>query len=252
MFQIKHSFYLKKILLLFINFLIFLLLVFVLFSVIKKANLISGKNPISFKIIVSDILFGIFIYLKTSLDFVIYAGSFIKVNKKIKNLGAFITGTSIGNSAGVFLIIFIWAIVRNFKWFLFFAILVSSVTLFFLGSKNINEFWENYKKEAKPGKANEEEKLGNKSFKQVFISSLKLPFILGIDDFAGYIPLFNILNITSFSIGVLLGHFFLTSFILINEKPMRKVVSFKFFDLFGGLIFIAIATWGIVEAFSLF
>ncbi len=246
----------KKKLILFLNLLTFLALSLILFGVINIANIFNVQNQIIIKLIPVDILFGIFIYLKTSVDFVVFSGSFIKNHKKSSDLGLFTLGTSLGNGAGMFLVVFIWAFIKNVKILLALSVLIASGFLIFLGSKNLLTFLKT-KKILKLTwiKTSEETKsleIIKTSSINTFLFSIKLPFILGIDDFAGYIPLFNILNITSFSVGVLLGHFILTSLILINEKLLRRIVEFNVFDLIGGAFFLGIGVFGIIEIFNFF
>ena len=40
--------------------------------------------------------------------------------------------------------------------------------------------------------------------------------MLGLDDFAGYVPLFNVVNVFGFAIGVFSGHMVLNAFLYVS------------------------------------
>lgn len=230
-----------------LTFLAFFALTILLFLTINLINLINPKNAIIIKIIPVDILFGLFIYLKTSVDFVVFASNFIKKHREEKAMELFSLGTSLGNGVGIFLVIFVWSLIKNVKPLLIFSVLAASSFLIYIGSKNAIDFFK-----YKIASENNNIIPQTNSHLSTFLFSLRLPFILGIDDFAGYIPLFNILNITSFSVGVLLGHCILVSLILANEKLLRKIVQMRFFDLIGAILFLGIGVFGILHVFNFF
>jgi hypothetical protein len=78
-----------------------------------------------------------------------------------------------------------------------------------------------------------------------------IPFILGLDDFAGYVPLFNIVNVFGFSIGVFLGHAILLTFLFLSPARTTRVVKNALISVIGSIAFIVLAGWGIFEAFKL-
>ena len=51
---------------------------------------------------------------------------------------------------------------------------------------------------------------------KLLLFSFSVPFILGLDDFAGYVPLFNIINVFGFSLGVIGAHMLLNIALFIN------------------------------------
>lgn len=58
-------------------------------------------------------------------------------------------------------------------------------------------------------------------FWPLFLFASSVPFILGLDDFAGYVPLFSVINVFGFAIGVFLGHMILN--ILLYISPERTI-----------------------------
>jgi hypothetical protein len=95
------------------------------------------------------------------------------------------------------------------------------------------------------------EKKGPITFAQLFVFSFSVPFILGLDDFAGYVPLFNIVNVFGFSIGVFLGHMILNIFLFLSPKKTTEVVGNAYIALIGGLAFILLALWGFYESYKI-
>jgi hypothetical protein len=78
-----------------------------------------------------------------------------------------------------------------------------------------------------------------------------VPFILGLDDFAGYVPLFNIVNVYGFAIGVFLGHMILNIFLFISPQHTIKIVKNAYISFTGSIVFIGLAVWGLVEVFKI-
>ena len=90
-----------------------------------------------------------------------------------------------------------------------------------------------------------------RGFKALFILSLTVPFILGLDDFAGYIPLFDVVNVFGFAAGVFLGHMVLLIALFMSPKTTIRLVKNPIISFFGSIAFIGLAGWGIVEAAKL-
>jgi hypothetical protein len=81
--------------------------------------------------------------------------------------------------------------------------------------------------------------------------SFSVPFILGLDDFAGYVPLFSVINVFGFSIGVFLAHTLLNVALFIS--PSRTIVAVKneYVSFLGTLAFIGLAFYGFFEVFRI-
>src|SRR3990167_3904370 len=56
----------------------------------------------------SDVLVGLTIYLKTSIDFAIFMGNLMHANPGWKNRIAIEIGTAVGNASGTLIILAIW------------------------------------------------------------------------------------------------------------------------------------------------
>jgi hypothetical protein len=81
--------------------------------------------------------------------------------------------------------------------------------------------------------------------------SFTVPFILGLDDFAGYVPLFNVVNVFGFAIGVFLGHMVLNIFLYLSPKRTIQAVKNPIISLVGSIAFVLLAGWGLFEAYKL-
>ena len=75
---------------------------------------------------------------------------------------------------------------------------------------------------------------------------------MGLDDFAGYIPLFTLVNVFGFSVGVLLGHMLLTIGLFAFPKKTVEVVKHPIVLVVGGLAFIGLGLYGFWEAIHIF
>jgi hypothetical protein len=89
------------------------------------------------------------------------------------------------------------------------------------------------------------------SFANLVVFSLTIPFVLGLDDFAGYIPLFTIVNVFGFSIGVLLGHMLLTIGLFAFPKKTVAVVRHPIVLVMGGIAFIGLGIYGFYECINI-
>jgi len=86
------------------------------------------------------------------------------------------------------------------------------------------------------------------SFVNLVVFSFTIPFVLGLDDFAGYIPIFTFINVFGFTLGILLGHMLLTIGLFAFPKLTVKVVKHPFVLIIGGLAFIGLGIYGFYES----
>jgi hypothetical protein len=258
---------------------VFFLLGALFWAVIYLLNVISPSTPILLKIRWYDVLIGLTIYLKTSVDFAIFMGRLMTSNTGWKNRVAIEIGTALGNGLGTVAVLVVWTFFKEIEWLLALLVLVASFVLFELAYASLEHFssWEGgnkFKKYAylimdnglefaikftqpltKKILPDLGEKLkGSKSlpWKKLVFFSFSVPFILGLDDFAGYVPLFNIVNVFGFSIGVIGGHMLLNIFLFINPSVTIKVVRNEWVSFVGSVAFIGLGVWGLVEVVKIF
>ena len=89
-------------------------------------------------------------------------------------------------------------------------------------------------------------------WKKLLLFSFSVPFILGLDDFAGYVPLFSIIKVFGFAIGVLLAHTLLNIALFLNPEFTIKIVKNQWVSFFGTLAFVGLALWGLLEVVKIF
>jgi hypothetical protein len=229
-----------------------------------------------------DVLLGLTIYLKTSIDFAIFIGSLMKQYDGMKNRIAIEIGTALGNLAGTIAVMVLWYFFKEIKWLLGLMILLASLVLFKLAQTSVehvvevqddgheNDYHPAFVKTARfimkilnplnsfldpvLGKIIPhfgENKIKTTTFLGLLGTSFSIPFILGLDDFAGYVPIFSIVNIFGFGIGVFLGHTILNILLFINPRLTIKTVKNPVISILGSLVFIGLACWGLWEVLHL-
>jgi hypothetical protein len=224
-----------------------------------------------------DIAIGLTIYLKTAIDFAIFIGRLMSEYPGWKNRIMIEIGTALGNIAGTMAILILWDIFREIKWLMAIMIVIAGLVLLRMaeeGLEHVKDEAGNYKgplgqiakwieiilqkcnhffapvlnKIIPSTKIRENKKT---SYGALLLLAISVPFILGLDDFAGYIPLFNVVNVFGFATGVFLGHMLLNIALFLSPQLTIKAVKNPIISFFGSIAFIVIAAWGFVEAWHL-
>lgn len=235
------------------------------------------SEPISTAVRWSDILVGLTVYLKTSIDFAIYIGRMMDKNPGLKGRIGIEIGTAMGNAFGTMLILLIWAFFKEVDWLLGIMVLLAGLVLMRLAQDGVsfidtenqgyprlfrlivkklkwileswNKFVEPFLSKIVP--SHSLKAVTKNSLIGLLALSFTVPFILGLDDFAGYVPLFNIVNVFGFGIGVIIGHMILNIFLYISPKRTIATVKNPVVSFVGSIAFIFLAVWGFVEAYKL-
>lgn len=250
-----------------------------LFFVIRLLNLVPTGNPISLDWRWRDVIVGATIYFKTSVDFAILIGYLMRANPGRKNRIAIELGTALGNGVGTILILCFWVIFKQLHFLLGLMILLSALVLFEMAQSGLEHFssWGvkfgikrklyNFLKNildfilgfTKPLTSkilpNFSKTLsGERSLKwtALLMFALTTPFILGLDDFAGYVPLFSIVNVFGFALGVMAAHMVLNIGLFANPDATIKFFKNQWISFAGTIAFMALATWAIIEAVRIF
>lgn len=237
-------------------------------------NLIPSSEKIYLEIRWADVLVGATIYLKTSIDFAIFIGRMMAANPGWKNRIAIEIGTAAGNTIGTIAIIGLWVTLKNVDILLALMVFIASLVLFELAHSSLEHFanWQGQqgakrlafyalhglldtvKKVIDPVLSRVMPDLGNamqgKSslpWPQLLMFSASVPFILGLDDFAGYVPLFSVVNVYGFAIGVIGAHTLLNVALFISPKKTITVVKNEVVSFLGALAFIGLGIYGLVE-----
>ncbi len=271
----EDTFLKSQILPIFLTLVIFLVLVGVLYGQIFLLNKFTFID-ISTHLRISDILVGLVIYLKTSIDFAIFIGNLMRRFPGWRSRIAIEIGTAVGNALGTLIILGIWNFFRNIEWLLGIMIFIASLVLLRMAEDGL----EHARSGATPQAINNLIELLQKILFKVnsvfrpllqklipsmqvnedahmniwklFLFSLSVPFILGLDDFAGYVPLFSVINVFGFAIGVFAGHMVLNALLFISPKKTVQIIQNVYISLIGSFAFILLALWGIYEVFKIF
>jgi hypothetical protein len=249
-----------------------------LFYEIKLLNtLIVARDAIVPHIRVSDVLIGVTIYLKTSIDFAIFIGRLMSKYQGWKNRIMIEVGTALGNALGTMLILVIWDLFREVRFLMAGMIILAALVLLRMaeeGLEHIKDESGKYKVSFLGIERTFEKALsvinksvapvldrlipslsvrdnGEKGYVGLFLLAFSIPFILGLDDFAGYIPLFNIVNVLGFALGVFLGHMVLNIFLFLSPSLTIRAVKNPVISFIGSIAFVGLAVWGLIEAAKL-
>lgn len=247
-----------------------------LWSEIFFLNRFTGEDII-LRIRWIDILIGLTIYLKTSIDFAIYIGRLMDANPGWQSRVAIEIGTALGNAAGTLAILAVWAFFKEIRWLLILMIGLAALVLFKLAQDSLehakveDERYPRWFKRLVLGSDAVLEKFNNVfkfilrfvapnispqgaqnlKFWPLFGFAFTVPFILGLDDFAGYVPLFNIVNVFGFAVGVFAGHMILNMFLYLSPTTTIRAVKNPVISYLGAMAFVGLGLWGIVEVINL-
>lgn len=234
-------------------------LIAVFHGALSLLNRFPGIVPVLLVIRPQDVIVGATIYLKTSIDFAILMGRLMAAYKGWQNRVAIEIGTAIGNATGTIAIILIWALFKNIQLLLALMILVAALVLLSFAHASLDQIPNGKIADIlhkildpivrflpKFG-ANLDGKAGL-SWMGLLTYSMSVPFLLGLDDFAGYVPLFSVVNLYGFGIGVMAAHTLLNIALFLSPRRTIAVVQNAWISLTGTLIFIGLALYGILEA----
>jgi hypothetical protein len=257
----------------FLTIITFFVLVFLLYLSLSILNFFPLKSKVILVLHPVDILIGLTIYIKTAIDFALFIGALMHRHPGVKNRIAIELGTSIGNGLGTLAILTVWIFFKEVPLLLILMMVAAALVLLRMAEDSVQEYQMSniqypmtnffvpkilsilhafnklfdpvFSKLLPHPNANEQKQL---SFWSLFLFALSIPFILGLDDFAGYIPLFSIVNVFGFATGVFLGHTLLTASLFAFPKKTTQVVKLPAILLFGGFVFLGLSVWGFVEA----
>lgn len=255
----------------------FLVLSTTLYGLLLLLNKLPLRESILLDFRKQDILIGIAVYLKTAIDFAIFIGNLMHTNPGWKKRIAIEFGTAVGNAFGTFLILIVWTLFREVPILMIVMIFIASIVLLRMAQESLEEFLKQKNSFIKirmpvsllQGQLNfinnffrpilrffvpnlsltRAKKL---SFANLIVFSFTIPFLLGLDNFAGYIPIFSIVNLFGFALGTMLGHMILNIGLFIWPSLTVRVVKHPFVLIIGGVAFIGLGLFGLYEAFQIF
>jgi hypothetical protein len=249
-------------------------LIVILYIELLTINSLSAEN-ISLQLSWPAVLVGMTIYLKTSVDFAILIGRMMSKNKGLKARLGIEVGTALGNALGTMAVLLVWVFVKQVNWLLALMVFLASLVLLRLAQDSLEDIIRNGGDKAYDKIAKKLDR-GLKFINQIFdpllskiipsqalkirtvtgfgaliALSFTVPFILGLDDFAGYVPLFNVVNVFGFAVGVFIGHMILNIFLFAAPSKTIAIVKNPAISLAGSIVFVGLAVWGLHEAYKL-
>ncbi len=255
----------------FLTFVTFLVLSTFLYGFLLLLNSIFVQHQVILDFRKRDVLIGIAVYLKTAVDFAIFIGNLMKTNPGWQKRIAIELGTAVGNAFGTFFILAIWVVFKQLPILMAIMVFVASIVLFRMAQESFEEFLkqkDSFIKMRRPAYLLQSQlnfvnkifrpvlrffvpnlslKAKKLSFLNLVVFSFTIPFILGLDDFAGYISLFSIINVFGFALGVLVGHMILNIGLFAIPKKTVQIVTHPIVLIGGGFAFIALGGWGLIE-----
>jgi hypothetical protein len=211
------------------------------------------------------------IYLKTAIDFGIFIGRLMDKNPGLKGRIGIEIGTAVGNGVGTMAILLVWAFFKEVNWLLALMIFIASLVLLRLAQDTLEDAGDRKPfMLQKPVALLEKFLTGvntlthpvlsrvvpsqsirvehKKTLLALLVMACTVPFILGLDDFAGYVPLFSVVNVFGFTIGVLLGHMLLNISLYISPRRTIAAIRNPIIAVVGSIVFVGLAAWGLFEA----
>lgn len=272
--RIESSPWLQQFLPLTLTLVVFGGLITLLHAVILLFNRFPVRELVILEIRWYDVVVGGTIYLKTAIDFAIFMGRLMAANPGWKNRIAIEIGTAAGNAIGTIIVIGLWVLFKDIHLLLALMVLIASLVLFELAHGSLEHFenWTHTEDARKPlyrvtrafltltaritdpilsrimpdiGSAMKGSK--NLPWWGLLGFSMSVPFILGLDDFAGYVPLFTVINVYGFAIGVIGAHTLLNIALFLSPAKTIQVVKNEYISFLGALAFIGLAFYGIWE-----
>jgi hypothetical protein len=238
-------------------------------------NQIPGTIPILMVIRPQDVVIGATIYLKTEIDFAILIGRLMDLYPGWRNRVALEVGSAVGNAGGTILIIGLWVILKHVDLLLALMVIIASLVLFELAHSGLDYLtnWESAGGIKKwlytilntflditgniinPLLSRIIPDLGASlrgkeglNWTRLMGFATEIPFILGLDDFAGYVPLFNVVNVYGFAAGVIGAHTILNICLFLSPKRTIDIVKNEYISFAGTLAFIGLGMYGLIEA----
>jgi hypothetical protein len=241
-------------------------------------NLIPASEKIVLEIRWVDVIIGATIYLKTSIDFAIFIGRMMAANPGWRNRVAIEIGTAAGNAIGTIFIIGLWVVLKHIDILLAAMVFIASLVLFELAHGSLEHFvsWQAaggikrfiflglhtvldaVKKLIDPILSRVMPDLGSQMKGRSGLNwwgllrfGATVPFILGLDDFAGYVPLFSVVNVYGFAVGVIGAHTLLNAALFLSPTKTTALVKNEIVSFLGALAFIGLGIYGLTEAFHI-
>lgn len=243
---------------------LFLFCFFIFASVLIIERIINpaSQEKILFELHVTDILVGFFLYFVTAVDYALVVGRMSIRNPGSRARLAMNVFTCVGCFVGVSLVLLLWGFAKEVPGIILPLLIfagsvmvklayegreyfehstsiwswVRSLTMIILKvlyyPTRIFTYW--IPELSSP-------KVESLSVRKLAVWSFVLPFIIGLDDFIGYMGAMTIYNVFSLLIGIYLADIFIDILIFISPALTRKVVENAILSLLAAYAFLYLA-----------
>lgn len=236
---------------------------FALFSALTYV-LVRWLGGLSTEFIWWQFALGIFIYLKTSVDYALFVGGLMGENEGIPKRIAMNVGTQVGCFLGVTMIVILWSFFKEIHWLMAILLVIAGYILIGLGDGSQEHFESLPEGFRKPLRIffditrpvvglftwfmpdGEMSAVPMTVGRLLLVSSI-IPFALGADDLAGYMTLLQPANVFSLLVGIYFGDAIIDIALFFSPKTTVSIVKNRWVSYFGALFFIGL---GVVSIFD--
>lgn len=241
--------------------------IFISYLLIKVFN--NNELALSLDFDLKLVLLGMTIYLKTAVDYAIFVSRLMTNNQGLKSRIAMNAGTSLGAFVGVTAVFILWVYFNQIPILMFIMLIIAGCVLFELGEgseEHYSELSEKFKKPVRiffnvlspiykrvifflPDFSTNNKK---RPFWSLFLYSAIIPFILGVDDLAGYMSLLRPSNVFSFLAGIYIADSIIDAFLFMKPEITINIIKNKWISFVGAIFFIILGLLSIYHAITLF
>jgi hypothetical protein len=206
-----------------------------------------------------DFLVGFFLYFITAVDYALIVGRMQTVNRGLQPRFVMNVFTCLGCFVGVTLVLFVWGFAKEIDWLIVALLIFAGSVMVKLAYEGL-EYFENAPNIAKPIRVLTTQgvtflhrltegltfwipELASPKVKKMRLSQLALwagvlPFIIGLDDFVGYMGAMTIYNVFSLLFGIYLADIVIDILIFISPKLTKKMVESAILSLLATYAFL--------------
>ena len=245
----------------------FCFLTYVLLGWLNLSSLVRVKLPTSLTLWTVGL--GVFIYLKTAVDYALFVGNLMSQNPGTKNRLLMNVGTQVGCFVGVTLILVLWAFFKELRWLMAGLLVLAAAVLFGLGDNSQDHFeglptWlkrplEWFFQVTRPLVERltffmPDGELDPKPLFPwpLFLVSMIIPFALGADDLAGYLALLTPGDAFGLLVGIYLGDALIDMALFLKPSWTVRVVTNPWVSYLGAWFFVGLGALSLYDAVRLF
>lgn len=217
-----------------------------------------------------DVLVGFFLYFVTAVDYALIIGRMQNVNKGLKARFTMNVFTCVGCFVGVTLVLFLWGFAKEVDWLIVALLIFAGSVMVKLAFEGL-EYFQHSPSIWKPlrtvtstvviwfhhltqGLTFWIPELGSPAVKTMSLGQLAtwsflLPFIIGLDDFVGYMGAMTIYNVFSLLVGIYAADIVIDILIFVSPTFTKKMVESAVLSLIATYAFLYLMYKSFSEAF---